>query len=307
MVLLIRPPGAGKGPRMRSVRSIFKHCNVELNDATLLTARQDGVSAISHGSMTERLPTDHRFAGLVRNSYRCLLIDPPTRFVAGTKGRPQHYERMTDADIAALPVADLLHPEGAWIFLWVTSPKLYAPAGSRTQLSPDDVVRPWGARYSGRAFVWVKTKAKATTPVIHCEHDLHVGMGFTTRKNAEDCLLFRTGMLQRLARDVREVIVSPVREHSRKPDEAIARIEWFCPGPRVELFAREVRDGWDAWGDEVAMFNVSAFHRTDKRIKPVAGTCRAREDGPGVALIGEDNTACLSRLISEFFDGERNA
>ena len=132
-------------------------------------------------------------------------------------------------------------------------------------------------------------------------------MGFTTRKNAEDCLLFRTGMPQRLARDVREVIVSPVREHSRKPDEAIARIERFCPGPRVELFAREARDGWDAWGDEVGMFNVSAFHRTDKRIKPVAGTCRAREDGPGVALIGEDNTACLSRLISEFFDGERNA
>ena len=224
MVLLIRPMWAEKGLRMCSVQSTIKHCTVEASDAGLLTARQDGASAISPGGMTERLPPDHVFAGLVRNGYRCLLIDPPTRFVAGTKGRPQHYERMTDADIAALPVGDLLHPEGAWIFLWVTSPKLYAPAGSRTQLSPDDVVRPWGARYSGRAFVWVKTKAKATTPVIHCEHDLHVGMGFTTRKNAEDCLLFRTGMPQRLARDVREVIVSPVREHSRKPDEAIARI-----------------------------------------------------------------------------------
>ena len=163
MVLLIRPMWAEKGLRMCSVQSTFKHCTVEASDATLLTARQDDVSAISYGGMTERLPPDHVFAGLVRNGYRCLLIDPPTRFVAGTKGRPQHYERMTDADIAALPVADLLHPEGAWIFLWVTSPKLYAPAGSRTQLSPDDVVRAWGARYSGRAFVWIKTKAKATT------------------------------------------------------------------------------------------------------------------------------------------------
>ena len=186
---------------------------------------------------------------------------PPSRSVsAGAKGRPQHYERMTDADIAALPVADLLHPEGAWIFLWVTSPKLYAPSGSRTQLSPDAIARAWGARYSGRAFVWIKTKAKATMPIINCEHDLHVGMGFTTRKNAEDCLLFRTGMPQRLARDVREVILSPVREHSRKPDEAIARIERFCLGPRVELFAREARDGWDAWGDEVGVFNEPAFN-----------------------------------------------
>ena len=80
-------------------------------------------------------------------------------------------------------------------------------------------------------------------------------MGFTTCKNAEDCLLFRTGMPQRMARDVHQVIVSPVREHSRKPDEAFTRIERFCPGPRVALFAREEREGWDTWGDQVGMFN----------------------------------------------------
>jgi hypothetical protein len=95
----------------------------------------------------EILPPDHVFAGLMRNGYRCLLIDPPPRFVAGTKGRPPHYARMTDADIAALPVCDLLHPAGTWIFLWATSPKLYVPARSRTQLSPDAVARAWGARY----------------------------------------------------------------------------------------------------------------------------------------------------------------
>jgi N6-adenosine-specific RNA methylase IME4 len=207
------------------------------------------------GRTREILPPDHVFAGLARNYYPCVLIDPPTRFVAGTKGRPQHYDRMTDADIAALPISDLLHPEGAWIFLWVTSPKLYAPPGSRTQLSPNDVARAWGARFSGRAFVWVKTKASVTASTIHRVNDLHVGMGFTTRKNAEDCLLFRTGMPTRLARDVREVIISSIREHSRKPDEAVARIEQFCPGPRVELFARETRDGWDAWGEEVGLFS----------------------------------------------------
>ncbi len=228
--------------------------------ATLTSVADAVVTHAADGSPIERLPPDHVFAGLVSNGYRCLLIDPPTRFVAGTKGRPQHYKRMIDADIAALPVADLLHPDGAWIFLWVTSPKFYAPAGSRRLLPPDKVVRAWGARYSGRAFVWVKTKAKAAIPIIHCEHDLHVGMGFTTRKNAEDCLLFRTGMPRRLARDVREVIVSPLREHSRKPDEAIARIERFCPGPRVELFAREVRDGWDSWGDEIGMFYERVFN-----------------------------------------------
>ena len=41
-------------------------------------------------------------------------------------------------------------------------------------------------------------------------------------------------------RDVHEVILAPVREHSRKPDEAYSRIERYCAGPRLELFAREV-------------------------------------------------------------------
>ena len=210
--------------------------------------------------MTDLLPAGHPFAGLQHSNYRCLVVDPPTRFVAGTKGRPQHYSRMTDVDIAALPVADLLHPDGAWIFLWVTSPKLYAPKKSKTVMAPDDMVRQWGARYSGRAFTWVKLKrsfAKThdNDTFMNFRSDLHVGMGFTTRKNVEDVLLFRTGMPQRLARDVHEVVISPAREHSRKPDEVMRRIERFCPGPRVELFARESRQGWSCWGDEVGMFD----------------------------------------------------
>jgi len=207
------------------------------------------------------LPPGHAFAGLRRNAYRCVLLDPPTRFIAGTKGRPQHYKRMTDADIAALPVADLLHPDGAWIFLWVTSPKLYRNGKSKTVRRPDEIANAWGARYSGRAFVWMKLKKHLEACVFDYSEIadgelLTTGMGYGTRKNAEDCLLFRTGAPQRLARDVHEVILAPRREHSRKPDEAFARIERFCPGPRVELFARERRFGWDCWGNEVDKFAV---------------------------------------------------
>jgi hypothetical protein len=52
-----------------------------------------------------------------RRAYRCLLIDAPTQSIAGTDVRPQHYRRMADLDIAALPVSDLLHRDGGWIFL----------------------------------------------------------------------------------------------------------------------------------------------------------------------------------------------
>jgi N6-adenosine-specific RNA methylase IME4 len=199
-------------------------------------------------------PAGHVFAGLKARYCRCVLIDPPTRFVAGTKGRPQHYGRLSDREIAALPVEDLLHPDGAWIFQWVTSPKFYPISGQL--LSPADIVRPCGARYSTRAFVWVKTKKSTANdlPFGVTAESLHRGMGYTTRKNAEDCFLFRTGRPKRLAADVDEIIISPVREHSRKPDEAFARIERLCADPRVELFAREKRPGWDSWGDEISKF-----------------------------------------------------
>jgi N6-adenosine-specific RNA methylase IME4 len=90
------------------------------------------------------------------------------------------------------------------------------------------------------------------------ESDLHVGLGLTTRKNAEFCLLGRRGNARRNAKDVREIIMSPVREHSRKPDEARLRIERYCDGPYIELFARSQREGWDSWGNETDKFEAAA-------------------------------------------------
>jgi N6-adenosine-specific RNA methylase IME4 len=53
------------------------------------------------------------------------------------------------------------------------------------------------------------------------------------------------------AHDVRELIVSPRRKHSQKPDEQYERIERLVDGPYLEMFARQRRPGWVAWGDEV--------------------------------------------------------
>ena len=48
---------------------------------------------------------------------------------------------------------------------------------------------------------------------------------------------------------IREIVV-PRREHSRKPDEAYELIERMYPDlPRIELFARQARPGWDAMGE----------------------------------------------------------
>jgi N6-adenosine-specific RNA methylase IME4 len=87
-----------------------------------------------------------------------------------------------------------------------------------------------------------------------------MGLGYTTRKASEPCLLGRRGSPPRLSRDIVDVILAPVREHSRKPDEFYERVEQFAPGPYLNLFARERRQGWDAWGDERDKFDGVVRH-----------------------------------------------
>jgi N6-adenosine-specific RNA methylase IME4 len=189
----------------------------------------------------DRLPALH---------YRTLAIDPPWHYVMGTKGRPQHYRRMRDPEIAALPIGALAHPDGCNVFLWITAPKMPAALA---------IGAAWGARYSSRAFVWIKTHpttdAAIDAPELVDETDLAMSMGYGTRKNAEDVLWLKFGRPPRLCFDVREVIVAPRRENSRKPDEFYRRVERLSAWPYCDVFSREARPGWDAFGDEADKFD----------------------------------------------------
>jgi N6-adenosine-specific RNA methylase IME4 len=106
-----------------------------------------------------------------------------------------------------------------------------------------EVGRAWGFTYKTRAFEWLKVKVNGDGYAM--------GMGYWTRKQSESCLLFTRGSPRRQARDVREIIEQPRREHSRKPDESYRRIERLVGGPYAELFATERRSGWDGWGDQL--------------------------------------------------------
>lgn len=202
------------------------------------------------------------FAGIERGHFRCILADPPWHFRARTalqvgnwtsrRDAEKHYAVMGVEDIKALPVRDVAAKD-AHLFIWTTGPCLRQTF---------EVMEAWGFRYSAVAFTWVKLKRSFNALQLRVlptlESDLHVGLGLTTRKNAEFCLLGRRGNARRNAKDVREIILSPVREHSRKPDEARSRIERYCDGPYLELFARDQRPGWTSWGNEIDKFGVAA-------------------------------------------------
>jgi N6-adenosine-specific RNA methylase IME4 len=181
------------------------------------------------------------FDDLPREHFSTVLADPAWKFVTYSErgqGRSasRHYKVMTFEKIASLPVHDVAASD-AWLFLWVPGPHL--PFGLQ-------LIERWGFGYSGFGFVWAKQNPSGV--------GWHMGNGFTTRKNAELCLLGRRGKPRRNSKGVRELIVSPRRKHSQKPDEQYARIEHFCSGPYLELFARQRRPGWTAWGDELDKF-----------------------------------------------------
>lgn len=77
-------------------------------------------------------------------------------------------------------------------------------------------------------------------------------MGRWTRANAEICLIATKGNPKRQAANVHSVLLSPIEEHSKKPEEIRDRIVKLCGDvPRIELFARQYADGWDCWGNEI--------------------------------------------------------
>jgi N6-adenosine-specific RNA methylase IME4 len=180
----------------------------------------------------------------------CVHADPPLRFRSNSAARPgrnamRHYKCLSPHQIATLPLKEVV-ADDAYLFLWVPGP--FLAIGAHTT-----IMREWGFEPTAMGFVWVKLNRNA--PARYFDHrDLFMGPGLTTRKNCEFVIIGRRGRPERLSKDVREIILAPVREHSRKPDEIFERIERFCAGPRVDLFARQRREGWAVWGDETEKF-----------------------------------------------------
>ncbi|MGA2513319.1 MAG: MT-A70 family methyltransferase, partial [Candidatus Limnocylindrales bacterium] len=79
-----------------------------------------------------------------------------------------------------------------------------------------------------------------------------MGTGDWLRGQTEHCLMCVRGHPTVTLTNQTTLLHGPMREHSRKPDEFFTLVESLCPGSKLELFAREARPGWAAWGAEAA-------------------------------------------------------
>jgi len=183
--------------------------------------------------------------------YGAILVDPPWRFETwGSQDNAstyveRHYKTLTSLEIKNLPVSDLA-ADDCVLFLWITWPTL---------LQAIDLISSWKFQYKTCGFAWFKGDS---LPLFPEDMRGQMGCGYWTRSNSEVCLLATRGKPKRLDAGVRQAILEPRREHSRKPDCVHERIERLVAGPYLELFARAQRPGWVAWGNETEKFAESA-------------------------------------------------
>jgi N6-adenosine-specific RNA methylase IME4 len=120
------------------------------------------------------------------------------------------------------------------------------------------VINAWGFEFRTVAFCWLKMPPSWTEASGRIRPRL--GLGYHTRSGMEQCWLATRGRgYKRQACGIEQVLHAPIRAHSQKPDEIAARIERLVGDvPRIELFARTRRPGWDAWGHEINKFSTAA-------------------------------------------------
>lgn len=186
-----------------------------------------------------------------------ILADPAWKFETWSdrgQGRSPKYERAGVDQFCQLPVAELAADNCA-LFLWTTWTHIQDAV---------PLVEAWGFTFRTLAWEWVKLNKrwkKLFVPFMP-EVDLQwlerlcsFGLGYYTRNCVEPCLLAVRGRMPVASRSERDVLLSPLRDHSQKPDEQYGKIERLYPAEkypnRVELFARQEWLGWIALGNEV--------------------------------------------------------
>lgn len=195
------------------------------------------------------------FGELRMFGYDLAVVDPPWPWEAygenGYAKSPEaQYRTMPLRDIAALPVGQLLGAGGA-VFLWCTWPLVAQGVHAK-------IFDAWGVKgKTGGA--WAKRTGGGK---------LRWGPGYIVRTVCEPWFIGTIGDTHRLRGRASPNLIETgedalfdglARQHSRKPDEAYAFLEALTPkARRADLFARQRRPGWDAWGDELDKFEGAA-------------------------------------------------
>lgn len=169
--------------------------------------------------------------------YNTIVIDPPWAIsMAGKRNvRPNTseklpYSTMTLEEIKNLPIKDIAN-QGAHIYCWTTNKMLRETF---------DVLESWGVNFH-LVMPWVKPSAIAPCFAYQFASEF-VLLGFFGKPMQKFIGAGKSNWIKAFTKP---------GNHSKKPNEWYKLFEEMSPAPRIDLFARDKREGWDVWGNEV--------------------------------------------------------
>lgn len=176
--------------------------------------------------------------------YNVIYADPPWKYQSKQPFRMQGtrfhrleevYQTATVEDMSRWDIGRIAAPDCA-LFMWSTDSHLPEAI---------ELMKAWGFKYRTVGFVWVKQTSKG---------NLVRNLGQWTLKSEELCLIGTKGRAHglKVAHNIPQLVFEERTQHSKKPEAVPDLIEkMFGAVPRIELFARQTRPGWDCWGNEV--------------------------------------------------------
>jgi N6-adenosine-specific RNA methylase IME4 len=176
--------------------------------------------------------------------YKTILIDPPWKYGiwGGNSGKtesarawnetggnlPLPYASMSIEEIGNLPISDLAETN-CELYIWTT--QKYLPITFPFLIK-------WGFKYC-ETLSW-------------CKEPRGTGQGGLFTPTNEFIIHGRIGKMPKKQRiDTTWWKVKRTNIHSKKPEFFQDIIETVSDSPRLEMFARRYRVGWDVWGNEV--------------------------------------------------------
>lgn len=167
----------------------------------------------------------------IKPIFRTIVIDPPWPMEKIQREvRPNQvefdYTTMSIEEIKGFPLQKFMSKDGCHVYMWTTQKFLQYSF---------DVFNAWGVKYQC-LMTWVKNVG--FTP-------------FSWMYSTEHVLYGTVGSLPLLRKGLRLDFNAKVREHSRKPDEFYDLVKRVSVEPRVDIFSREKRDGFEQYGYEV--------------------------------------------------------
>ncbi|KAL3514601.1 hypothetical protein ACH5RR_027318 [Cinchona calisaya] len=188
--------------------------------------------------------------------FNFILIDPP--WENSSAYQKLKYQTLPNYYFLSLPIKKLTHTDGALIALWVTNRE------KLRRFVENELFPAWGVKYAA-TFYWLKVKPDGSLiselDLFHHRPYECLVLGYCYQKDID--------LLGHNPVPDNQVFISVPGDYSRKPPVGDLLLE-YVPGSRhacrLELFARELSDGWNCWGNEPLHFQGTKYFLKRRKI-----------------------------------------